>query len=95
MSDLEQRLPEGFAALEPYCGRWCLADTTSRNRARIDAEMEDIRDFYQAMIPLAGRALDHLAKFQLGALEPRSAEAPPRAGRSRTGGGMVRPAASD
>ncbi len=74
MSDLEQRLPEGFAALEPYCGRWCLADTTSRNRARIDAEMEDIRDFYQAMIPLAGRALDHLAKFQLGALEPREAD---------------------
>jgi hypothetical protein len=74
VSDLEQRLPDGFAALEPYCTMWCLPDSPSRNKARIDASMEDLRNFYQAMVPLAGRALDHLTGFQLGELEAREAD---------------------
>ncbi|NIP16627.1 MAG: hypothetical protein GWM88_18505 [Pseudomonadales bacterium] len=64
-----QRLPDGFAVLEPYCDRWCLPDSGSRNQARIEAAMDDIRDFYDAMIPLAGPALDHLSGYQLGDLE--------------------------
>lgn len=74
MTDLQQRLPDGFAALEPYCEKWCLPDSTSRNQARIQASMEEIRDFYQAMIPVAGRALEHLAGLKLGALDDRQAD---------------------
>jgi hypothetical protein len=74
MTDAPQRLPEGFSALEPYCEKWCLPDSGSRNRARIDAPMDELQDFYQGMLPLAGRALDHLSGFQLGELEAREAD---------------------
>jgi hypothetical protein len=74
MTDVTQRLPDGFGALEPYCEKWCLPDSPSRNEARIDASMEDLRDFYEVMVPLAGRALDHLSSFQLGDLEAREAD---------------------
>ena len=74
MTDVTQRLPDGFSVLEPYCEKWCLPDSGARNQARITASMAELRDFYQVMLPLAGRALDHLTGFQLGDLEAREAD---------------------
>ncbi len=37
---------------------------------RRTSSIEDIRAFYDAILPLAGSALDHLRGFQLGELPP-------------------------
>lgn len=67
MSDCE--LPPAFEALQPFCERWCLADAKARNAARVSATMEDIRAFYDGMLPHAPKALAHLSEKQLGALD--------------------------
>ena len=63
-------LPLGFEHLESHVSEWVLADTRARIEKRRTSSMEQIREFYDAMLPLAERALDYLRDFSLGALPP-------------------------
>lgn len=63
-------LPSGFEALEPFVADWVLADAVARMAKRQASTIEDIRRFYDAIIPLGEKALDHLRQYQLGALPP-------------------------
>jgi hypothetical protein len=63
-------LPAGFEALEPFVADWALPDAVARMTRRQATSIEEIRRFYEAMLPLGGQALDHLRGFQLGDLPP-------------------------
>lgn len=66
MDQAEQLLPAGFKALEPFVAEWVLADAVARMAKRQASRIEDIRRFYEAMLPFGERALEHLRQFQLG-----------------------------
>jgi hypothetical protein len=62
-------MPAGFEDLEPFVDQWCLQETQQRHACRETASMEDIRQFYDAMLAKApaaiafldGKAFDGLA----------------------------------
>jgi hypothetical protein len=69
----EISLPDGFEALEPFVADWVLPDASARMAKRQASRIEDIRTFYEAMLPRGEEALAYLRQFELGAL-PDDAE---------------------
>jgi hypothetical protein len=63
-------LPRGFESLETFVPDWVLRDAVARVAKRRNSTMEDIRTFYDAMLPLGEKALDYLRAFPLGSLPP-------------------------
>lgn len=63
-------LPEGFAALEPWVANWVLPDAAARMAERQASRIEDLRAFYQAILPMGEAALAWLRDYPLGALPP-------------------------
>src|SRR5579864_5468890 len=63
-------LPCGFESLEPFVSEWMLADAVARMAKRQSSTMQNIRRFYDAILPLGGNALQYLRDFQLGSLPP-------------------------
>jgi hypothetical protein len=63
-------LPAGFEELEDFAGDWVLADVEARMRKRQGSKIEDIRRFYDAMLPRGAEALEYLKKYELGKLVP-------------------------
>lgn len=61
-------LPPAFAELEPFVAHWARETTEARRTARCSLEMDDIRAFYDAMVPRAEEALVHLEGRPLDAL---------------------------
>ena len=61
-------LPDAFSQLQPFCQRWCLADSNARSAARVAAPMGEITEFYDAVTAQAESALEYLSHKQLGAL---------------------------
>jgi hypothetical protein len=51
---------------------WVLLDAVARMARRQNSNMQDIRRFYDAMLPLGEKALDYLRGFQLGSLPPEA-----------------------
>lgn len=65
-------LPHGFEALEPFAADWVLPDAAARMARRQAGDMAQIRQFYDAILPLGEAALDYLRQFQLGELPPEA-----------------------
>lgn len=63
-------LPAGFEALEPFVADWALEGSLERMAKRRTSKMEEIRAFYDTVIPLAEGALAHLRGFPLGDIPP-------------------------
>jgi hypothetical protein len=63
-------LPPGFEALEPFVLHWAIGTTEGRLRARAEASMDEIRAFYDAMVPLADAAMNHVDAYGLADLSP-------------------------
>lgn len=59
------RLPEPFRALERFAETWALPTSGQRLHKRMNSSMDEIRAFYDAMLPVAERALAHLDEFDL------------------------------
>lgn len=55
-------LPHGFEDLLPFAARWSLGTTAERSQERHRSSMDDIRAFYDAMMPKAATALTYLDK---------------------------------
>ena len=64
----DRRLPEGFAALEPFVDDWCLATEPERFARRMASTMDEMQALYDAMMPRLQEALDHCDRFPLEAL---------------------------
>ena len=63
-------LPKGFEGLEPLVANWVLDDTLARIEKRRTSSIEYIREFYDAMLPMAEKALEYLQGYALGDLPP-------------------------
>lgn len=63
-------LPDGFAELAPFVSEWVLADAVARMNKRQATTIEEIRRFYDAIVPLGEQALAWLRDYPLGALPP-------------------------
>lgn len=61
-------LPAGFSELEPFVDQWVLADTAARSAKRRSCSYAELRQFYDAMVGHAERALELLSAQQLGCL---------------------------
>lgn len=61
-------LPEGFGDLERFVSSWALESERERNRRRLASSIEEIRDFYAAMLAHMEGLLAHLARFRTGDL---------------------------
>ena len=65
-------LPRGFEALEPFVADWVLPDVTARMAKRQSSTIEQLRRFYDSVLPLGEQALNYLRGFELGALPPEA-----------------------
>ena len=65
-------LPQGFEQLQPFVGDWVLADAVARMNKRQSSAIEEIRRFYDAMLPMGEAALAYLRQFELGSLPPEA-----------------------
>jgi hypothetical protein len=62
---MDRLLPEEFADLEPFAGRWCLATEGERFAERMASTMPEIQAFYDAVVPRAEEAISYCDKFPL------------------------------
>jgi len=58
-------LPAEFKELEVFVPKWALAREIDRSNARWTSTMEELRAFYQAMLPRLDAIIDHLNRFSL------------------------------
>lgn len=65
-------LPEGFADLEPFVAGWAHADVVDRMAKRQSSRIEDIKAFYDALLPRGEAVLAYLRDFALGTLPPET-----------------------
>ncbi len=61
----ERALPSTFEDLEPFVSYWAVAGQNERRHQRCDTTLEEVRRFYDAMLPRADAAMKHLADFPL------------------------------
>lgn len=62
-------LPDGFEALEPFMA-WNLATADARQSKRRTSSAEEIRIFYDGILPHLDAILKEVDRFPLGALPP-------------------------
>jgi len=58
-------LPAEFSDLEPFARDWCLDSEPERYAKRLASTMDEIQDFYDAVMPRAEAAIQYLEKFPL------------------------------
>lgn len=63
-------LPAGFESLEPFLAQWVLPDAEARMAKRQASTIDEIRELYEAALPIGEKALDYLRQFELDALPP-------------------------
>lgn len=63
-------LPSEFQDLEPFVARWAHETEYLRNSARLSSSMDEIREFYSAILPRVGDALKYLDRFDLDDMPP-------------------------
>ena len=61
----EAALPAGFEALEPFVAHWAVPGQNERRHQRSEASFEEIRVFYDAVLPRADEAMEYLSAFPL------------------------------
>ncbi len=65
-SSVQQGLPRGFEALEPFVAQWCCDTSEKRMQVRCEADMGEIRSFYNSMLEHADEAFDLIERYPLG-----------------------------
>jgi hypothetical protein len=61
-------LPEGFAPAEPFVADWVRPDAAARMTKRQSSSIDELRIFYDTMLPLGEAALAWLRGYDLGEL---------------------------
>lgn len=56
-------LPEGFEDLLPFVEKWAKETTEERMTVRAESSMEDIRDFYDTILPRADEAMTLIDQY--------------------------------
>jgi hypothetical protein len=63
-------LPPGFTEIEPFVATWVLPDAAARMERRQASKIEDLKVFYETMLPMGEAALGWLRGYALGELPP-------------------------
>ena len=58
-------LPTGFADLERFAEKWCLATETERYAVRLASTMDEMQDFYDAITARAEDAIAYCDRYAL------------------------------
>ena len=66
-------LPPGFEELETWAGAWALPTQNTRWDKRLASTREELKAFYNAVLPHLERILDHVDEYALGKLPEHSA----------------------
>ncbi|HVN91595.1 MAG TPA: hypothetical protein VMT61_17415 [Candidatus Binataceae bacterium] len=66
----KMRLPDQFRDLEPLAAGWSLATEAERHAKRMNSTIEELRAFYDALMPRIEDVLGYLSEFQVGSLTP-------------------------
>jgi len=61
----EPLLPSAFADLERFVAAWCLDSEPERYAKRLASTMDEIQEFYDAIMPRTEEVIRHLEKFPL------------------------------
>jgi len=64
----DAKLPTEFSDLERFVADWCLDSEPERYAKRLSSSMEEIQEFYDALMPRAEDAIQYLEKFPLDEL---------------------------
>jgi len=64
----ERLLPAEFSDLERFVEDWCLDSEPERYAKRLASTMDEIQEFYDAVMPRAEDAIRYLEKFPLSDL---------------------------
>jgi len=67
---MDTALPDGFGDLERFVPEWVQPDAEHRLAKRLASRIEDLRVFYEAMLPRGAEALAWLRGYPLGSLPP-------------------------
>jgi hypothetical protein len=52
-----KKLPAAFSTLQPFAGKWSLPTECERNRTHLSSTIQEIREFYDAMLVHADAVL--------------------------------------
>jgi hypothetical protein len=63
-------LPPDFSDLERFVADWCLDSEPERYAKRLASSMDEIQEFYDAIMPRTPAAIAYLEKFPLDELPP-------------------------
>ena len=69
----ESLLPEEFADLERFAGKWVHETERTRNTFRVNQSMEDLEDYYQTVFPRMDALCDYIDQISLDAMPPPAA----------------------
>jgi hypothetical protein len=61
-------LPEQFQDLAGYASIWALSTEAARHRRRCESRIEELADFYNAMLPRMDEVIGYLNQFPLGGM---------------------------
>lgn len=69
-----KHLPKEFTGLDCYAEKWCLATMNERWSMRLASTKEELRNFYDAILPRMEDALEYIDQYPIGELsgEPRN-----------------------
>ena len=58
-------LPNEFSDLEPFAQKWCRATERERWTERVSSTIDEMQEFYDAILPRVEEALTYLDKFSI------------------------------
>jgi hypothetical protein len=64
----ERILPQEFADLQRFVAQWGLATEKERYFRLLSAAVEDVRPFFDAMLPRSAAIVEYLSRFERGKL---------------------------
>jgi hypothetical protein len=59
-------LPAPFPDLEPFAAAWCLPTERARYAKRLNSAMDEMKAFYDAVLPRVEEAIAYCDKFPFG-----------------------------
>ena len=64
------QLPKQFSSLQPFAEEWSLATREERYHKRTSTSMDDIKAFYDAVLPQLDTMVEHLNQHPIKDLAP-------------------------
>ena len=62
---MANKLPTQFASLESFCLKWLHDTEAQRNAVRINSSMEELKEFYDAVLPQFEEIIEYLNGFPI------------------------------